>query len=83
MNTAIGRIREHFNIMADITRKFLNKPNDINLGLAINSIYYLEGIAFAAIMAHKECESDADLAAAMSDDAKLLRQWYYEIKLGK
>ena len=83
MKTAIGCIQEHFNTMSDITRKFLNKPNAVNLELAINSIYYLEGLAFAAIMAHKESESDADLAAAMSDDAKLLRQRYYEIKLGK
>ena len=83
MKTGIEHIREQFNRMADVTRGYLNKPHELNLYTAINTISYLDGLAFAATMAHKECESDADLAAAMCDDAESLRQWYYEIKLGK
>lgn len=83
MKTGIAHIQAQFERMADLTRWCLNKPHESNLHVAINTINYLEGLAFAAIMAYKECESDVDLAAAMHDDAKLLRQWYYEIKLGK
>ena len=83
MKTGIEHIFEQFNRMADLTRGYLNKPHELNLCVAINTINYLDGLAFAATMAHKECESDADLAAAMCDDAEKLRKWYYEIKLGK
>lgn len=83
MKTGIDLIREQFNLIADETRGYLNNPNELNLYTAINHINYLDGLGFAAIMAHKERESDADLAAAMCDDAEMLRKWYYEIKLGK
>lgn len=83
MKTGIEYMRAQFERMADLTREYLNQPHELNLLIALNTINYLEGVAFAATMAHKERESDADLAAVMSDDAELLRKWYYEIKLGK
>lgn len=83
MKTGIEHIFEQFNRMADLTRGWLNKPNELNLYAAIDAINYLEGLAFASTMAHKECESDADLAAAMCDDAKFLRDWYYQIRLAE
>ena len=83
MKTGIEHIREQFNRMADLTRGYLNKPHELNLLIALNTINYLEGLAFAAMMAHKESEKDADLATEMHDDVDFLRQWYYEIKLGK
>lgn len=83
MKTGIEHIFEQFNRMADLTRVWLNKPNELNLYAAIDAINYLDGLAFASTMAHKECESDADLAAAMCDDAKFLRDWYYQIRLAE
>ena len=83
MKTGIEYIWQQFNRMADVTRGYLNKPHELNLYVAINTINYLEGLAFAATMAHKECESDADLAAAMRDDAKFLRDWYDQIHLAE
>lgn len=83
MKTGIEHIFEQFNHMADLTRGWLNKPNELNLYAAIEAINYLDGLAFASTMAHKECESDADLAAAMCDDAKFLRDWYYQIRLAE
>lgn len=83
MKTGIEHIFEQFNRMADLTRGWLNKPNELNLYAAIDAINYLDGLAFASTMAHKECESDADLAAAMCDDAKFLRDWYYQIRLAE
>lgn len=83
MKTGIEYIWQQFNRMADVTRGYLNKPHELNLYVAINTINYLEGLAFAATMAHKECESDADLAAAMCDDAKFLRDWYDQIHLAE
>lgn len=83
MKTGIEHIFEQFNRMADLTRGWLNKPHELNLYAAINTINYLDGLAFASTMAHKECESDADLAAAMCDDAKFLRDWYYQIRLAE
>lgn len=83
MKTGIEHIFEQFNRMADLTRGWLNKPNELNLYAAIDAINYLDGLAFASTMAHKECESDADLAAAMCDDAKFLRDRYYQIRLAE
>lgn len=83
MKTGIEHIHEQFERMAGLAREYLNKPHEINLVCALNTINYLEGLAFAAVMADKKTESDADLAALMSDDAKFLRSWYYEIRLGK
>lgn len=83
MKTGIEHIRDQFNRMADETREYLNNPTELNLYIAINTINHLDGLAFAATMAHKECESDAGLAAAMCDDAKFLRGWYYQIRLAK
>lgn len=83
MKTGIEHIFEQFNRMAELTRGWLNKPNELNLYAAIDAINYLDGLAFASTMAHKECESDADLAAAMCDDAKFLRDWYYQIRLAE
>lgn len=83
MKTGIEYIWQQFNRMADVTRGYLNKPNELNLYVAINTINYLEGLAFAATMAHKECESDADLAVAMCSDAKFLREWYDQIHLAE
>ena len=80
MKTGIEYIREQFDHMADLTREYLNHPHELNLFLALNTINYLEGLAFSAMMAHKETEKDSDIAAEMCDDAKLLREWYYEIK---
>lgn len=83
MKTGIEHIREQFNRMADETREYLNDPTELNLYIAIDTINYLDGLAFAATMAHKECESDADLAADMCDDAKFLRDWYYRVRLSE
>ena len=83
MKTGIEHIRAQFERMADLTREYLNQPNELNLLISLNTINYLEGLAFAAIMARKETEKDAELASVMSDEAELLRKWYYEIKLGK
>ena len=83
MKTGIEHIREHFSTMLGRTRKFLNHPTELNLFIALNGINYLEGLAFAATLAHKECESDVDLVAAMCDEAKLLRDWYYKIRSSK
>ena len=83
MKTGIEHIREHFNTMSGRTRKFLNHPTELNLVTALNGINYLEGLAFAATLAHIECESDVDLAAAMFDEAKFLRDWYYKIRSSK
>lgn len=83
MKTGIEHIQQHFDFVSDTTRDYLNHPSRINLAIALGKINYLEGLAFAATMAHKECESDADLAAAMCDDAKFLRDWYYRIRLAE
>lgn len=83
MKTGIEHIRDRFEHKADLTREYLNRPNEINLFCALNTLNYLEGLAFAAVMADKKTENDADLAAQMFDDAKFLRSWYDEIRLGK
>lgn len=83
MKTGIEYVYDQFERMADLTREYLSHPHELNLFLALNTINYLEGLAFSAMMAHKETEKDSDIAAAMCGDAKFVREWYYEIKLGK
>lgn len=83
MKTGIEHIRAQFERMADLTREYLNHPHELNLFVALSTINYLEGLAFAAMMAHKETEKDSDLAAEMYDDANFLRDRYNEIRLTK
>ena len=78
MKTGIDHIWEHFNTMSYRTIQHLNKPNKLSLDIALQQINYLEGLAFAALMAHKENEDDSIIAARMSQEAADLRSVYYE-----
>lgn len=78
MKTGIDHIWEHFNAMSYRTTQHLNKRDKICLDIALQQINYLEGLAFAALMAHKENEDDSIIAARMSQEAADLRSVYYE-----
>lgn len=78
MRTGIDYMFEQFNVMATFTTEYLSKLNETNMFLAACHINYIEGIAFAALMAHKENENDSDIAVRMSQEARVLRNAYYE-----
>ena len=81
MKTGIEHMNEQFNYMASVITEYLTEPNEVNMFLAVQHISYIEGIAFAALMAHKENENDSDIAVKMSQEARVLRNDYDE-KLG-
>lgn len=81
MKTGIEHMNEQFEAMVKAVEEWLAEQNDESLEMAIEIINYLEGIAFAALMAHKENENDSDIAVKMSQEARVLRNDYYE-KLG-
>lgn len=78
MKTGIEHIREQFNYMDNLIIEYLNEPNETNMFIAAQHISYLEGLAFAALMAHKENENDVDIAITMSKACRELRDAYYE-----
>lgn len=81
MKTGIEHVYNHFETMAKAVKEWLSDENDESLEMSIEIINYLEGVAFAALMAHKENENDSDIAVRMSQEARALRNDYYE-KLG-
>lgn len=80
MKTGIGHMYEQFKYMSGAIVEWLAEPNEISLMLALNYINYIEGIAFAALMAHKENENDSDIAVRMRREAGDLRNLYYDKK---
>lgn len=80
MKTGIEHMYEQFKSMSEAIAEWLAEPNEISLMLALNYINYIEGIAFAALMAHKENEIDSDIAVRMHREAGNLRSFYYEKK---
>lgn len=78
MKTGIERMHEQYKFMSEAITEWLAEPNEISLMLALNYINYIEGIAFAALMAHKENANDIDIAARMHREAGDLRSLYYE-----
>lgn len=81
MKTGIEHVYNHFETLAKTVKEWLAAENDERLEMSIQLIDYLEGVAFAALMAHKENENDTDIAVRMSQEARVLRNDYYE-KLG-
>lgn len=81
MKTGIEHVYNHFEAVAKAVKEWLADENDESLEMSIDIINYLEGVAFAALMAHKENENDSDIAVKMSQEARGLRNDYYE-KLG-
>lgn len=81
MKTGIEHVYNHFEALAKTVEEWLAEANDESLEMSIEFINYLEGVAFAALMAHKENENDTDIAVSMSQEARVLRNDYYE-KLG-
>lgn len=81
MKTGIEHVYNQFETMAKTVEEWLAEENDESLEMSIEIINYLEGVAFAALMAHKENENDIDIAVKMSQEARVLRNNYYE-KLG-
>lgn len=78
MRTGIEYMRDQFSHMSALITEYLADPNEINMLIAAQHISYIEGIAFAALMAHKENENDSDIAVAMSQESRTLRDAYYE-----
>lgn len=78
MKTGIEHMYEQFKYMSEAIVECLAEPNEISLMLALNYINYIEGIAFAALMAHKENEDDSVIAARMAQEARDLRNLYIE-----
>lgn len=78
MKTGIEHVYSHFGALAKAVEEWLTEANDESLEMSIEIINYLEGIAFAALMAHKENENDHDIAVRMSQEARVLRSDYYE-----
>lgn len=81
MKTGVEHMYEQYKCVSKAIAEWLAEPNEISLMLALNHINYIEGIAFAALMARKENANDSDIAARMSQEARVLRNDYYE-KLG-
>lgn len=81
MKTGIEHVYNHFETLAKTVEEWLAAENDERLEMSIQLIEYLEGVAFATLMAHKENENDSDMAVRMSQEARVLRNDYYE-KLG-
>lgn len=78
MRTGIEHMFNQFKVMAAFITEYLSEPNETNMFLASSHIDYIEGIAFAALMAHKETENDSYIAAKMSQEACDLRSAYYD-----
>lgn len=78
MKTGIEHVYNHFETMAKTVEEWLAEENDESLEMSIDLINYLEGVAFAALMAHKENENDSDIAIKMSQEARGLRNDCYE-----
>ena len=78
MKTGIEHMYEQYKCMSEAITEWLAEPNEISLMLALNCINYIEGIAFAALMAHKENANDSDIAARMHREAGDLRSLYHE-----
>lgn len=78
MKTGIEHVYSHFEALAKAVVEWLTEANDESLEMSIEIINYLEGVAFAALMAHKENENDIDIAVRMSQEARVLRSDYYE-----
>lgn len=80
MKTGIEHMYEQFKCMSEAIYEWFAEPNEISLMLALNYINYIEGIAFAALMARKENANDSDIAVRMHREAEDLRSLYYEKK---
>lgn len=78
MKTGIEHVYSHFESLAKAVEEWLTEANDESIEMSIEIINYLEGVAFAALMAHKENENDIDIAVRMSQEARVLRSDYYE-----
>lgn len=76
MKTGIEHMNVQFESMAKAVEQWLEEVNNVSLEMSIQIINYLEGIAFAALMAHKERESDVEIANRMYAKAKCLRENY-------
>ena len=73
MKTGIERIKVAFDESAIRVEKYLSIGGKMRLDVADYMLNYLEGIAFAVSMAHKEKMSDFDLADEMFERAHNLR----------
>lgn len=76
MKTGIEHMSVQFEAMAKSVEEWLEEVNNVSLEMSIQIINYLEGIAFAALIAHKERESDIEIANRMYGKTKCLREDY-------
>lgn len=65
MKTGIEHIYEVFKKTANIATEYFARGDKLSLRVADNLINYMEGIAFASLMAYKETERDIDLVSEM------------------